>query len=913
MTMKSILKKTFLFVSMMVVSAVIFAQATTNVTALEQIATEQDAVWQQMKLRAEQYAQEHNVPIRQELEDGTIIQLVDVENNLPIYFKTFNDGAAITTRAFQLWEGGSVGVIAEGEGYAKVGVWDGGKVRSTHQEFNNTGTSRIILSDNASTLSAHSTHVSGTIMAGGVNAGAKGMAHKAQLKTYDWNSVESEMGTAAAAGMEVSNHSWGYIQGWDYNGTWTWHGNEGVSPIEDYKFGFYDSQARTWDMIANNGPYFLICKSAGNDRGEGPGNAGQGGNPEKDGGTDGYDCVAGSGISKNIMTVGAVSEVLNYTGPGSVSMSSFSCWGPADDGRIKPDIVGKGVNTFSSSSGSNTAYETMSGTSMSSPNVTGTCVLLQDLYQQTHAGTPMRSSTLKGLVIHTADECGPNTGPDYKFGWGLMNAERAGNIIIEDDVMQNSIDEQTLQNGGTYTRQVTVAGNTPFWVTICWNDPYGAVPAASLNPREPRIKHDLDLKITDGQGNDYFPYKLDYAAPSAAATTDSKNYVDNVEKVYIAAPTAGNYTITVNHEGTLNSNQIFSIILSGLDEFSGVPECSNGLTSPVDGGVEALLYHEITWTPASFASSYDVYFGTDGGGTSLPFNIKNGENIEANSFRYNMQPLTTYYLAVMPRNSSGVNDACTTIYSFTTMAAIDQYPYYQSAEDVTAPAMAQYWGSIDNGPMHWATTNLLGNTGTNSFACYTSNGTAAPMNNYLISPPFIVQTGKEYRLSYSYHGFMPSTPESLDVLWGTGGTPDLLSNVLFSDPANVSNNWVGKEHIVVPNYDGSIFFAWHANTASGMGQFIDDIMVEDFGPVGVGESPERQIQVTVQDSKLSIKSQFTLNNVQLTVTNASGQTLLNSNISGVSSKEIDLNLSSGYYVIKLQGKDFSKTNMVFIQ
>ncbi len=909
--MKSAFTKSFLTLCLMVVSVVSFAQ-NTDVVALEKIAREQDAEWAQMKIRAEQYAAEHNVAVFTELADGTIIQLVDVVDNKPVYFKTFNDGAAITTRAHQLWEGGSVGVIVEGDGYSKVGVWDGGKVRNTHQEFNNTGTSRVILSDGASTLSAHSTHVAGTIIAGGVNAGAKGMAHKAQVRTYDWNSVESEMGNAASAGMEVSNHSWGYIQGWDYGtGSWVWHGNTAVSPTEDYLFGFYNSQARTWDMIANAAPYFLICKSAGNDRGEGPGNAGTGGNPEKDGGTDGYDCVAGSGISKNILTVGAVYEVLNYTGPSSVSMSSFSCWGPADDGRIKPDIVGKGVNTYSSSSGSNSSYETMSGTSMSSPNVTGTSALLQQLYQQTHEGTPMRSSTLKGLIIHTADECGTYPGPDYKFGWGLMNAERAGNIIIEDDVMQNSIDELTLQNGGTYTRQIQASGSAPLWVTICWNDPYGTIPAASLNPRDPRLKNDLDLTITDEQGTVYYPYKLNPDSPASAATTDSRNDVDNVEKVYIESPSAGTYTITVNHDGTLTGDQVFSIILSGLDEFAGIPECTNGLTSPEDGGTDAYLYHQVTWNPASFASSYDIYFGTDGNGVNIPINIYNGQSFANNFFSYNMEPSTTYYLAIHPRNSSGVNDACNTIYSFTTMPAINQYPYEEDVETTTTPALSQYWGAINNSTFAWASTNLLGHSGTKSFACYTANGSAAMMDNYLVSPPFMVETAKEYRLSYAYHGFMPTTAEVMDVLWGTAADPENLSNVIFNEPGNTSTNWIEKEHTIVPDYNGHIFFAWHAKTASGMGQFIDDVMIEDWGAVGVTDSPERKVRMTYQQGLLVIRSAIELKNNTLHVFNSNGQTVFSTSVNGLN-QEFPLQLTSGLYIIKLEGAQLEKTARIFI-
>ena len=36
-------------------------------------------------------------------------------------------------------------------------------------------------------------------------------------------------------------------------------------------------------------------------------------------------------------------------------------------------------------------------------------------------GPGARAATLKGLVIHTADECGVADGPDYQFGWGLAN------------------------------------------------------------------------------------------------------------------------------------------------------------------------------------------------------------------------------------------------------------------------------------------------------------------------------------------------------------------------------------------------------------------------------------------------------------------------------------------------------------
>ena len=119
-----------------------------------------------------------------------------------------------------------------------------------------------------------------------------------------------------------------------------------MSTVEDYKFGFYDSYAQSWDQIAYAAPYYLICKSAGNDRGESwsgthylPGdNRPYNVTRDADGGPTGYDCISFIGNAKNILTVGAVDAIPSgYSSPTDVVMSTFSGWGPTDDGRIKPD------------------------------------------------------------------------------------------------------------------------------------------------------------------------------------------------------------------------------------------------------------------------------------------------------------------------------------------------------------------------------------------------------------------------------------------------------------------------------------------------------------------------------------------------------------------------------------------------
>ena len=79
-----------------------------------------------------------------------------------------------------------------------------------------------------------------TMIASGVDLSAKGMSYAGQLACHDWGSDQSEMANAAAGGMRISNHSYGFTSGWRYDGAdWYWYGDITVSAVEDYGFGFY--------------------------------------------------------------------------------------------------------------------------------------------------------------------------------------------------------------------------------------------------------------------------------------------------------------------------------------------------------------------------------------------------------------------------------------------------------------------------------------------------------------------------------------------------------------------------------------------------------------------------------------------------------------------------------------------------
>ncbi len=473
----------------------------------------------------------------------------------------------------------------------RLGLWDGGRVLASHQEFvAATGTNvRIIQKDNATTLNNHTTHLAGTLMAKGINAQARGMAYGAQLSVWDYTDDMTELATAAP-NLLISNHSYGPVVGWVYNesrpGTdpnlkWEWWGNTTISATEDYLFGFYTTRTHDLDRIAYSSPFFLMVRSADNKRSEtGPptgatyflkNTTAQSQLPRSR--NDGYDVIPAEATAKNALTVGAADiSFTNQNQPVLVGSTAFSGWGPTDDGRIKPDLLGVGSAVFSSLTTSDTAYGAYSGTSMSSANVAGSLFLLQELYAtQRAAGLPtsgqfMRAATLKGLALHTANRPNPATGPTYRQGWGLLNTEAAARLLLNEN-LANLVLEKTLTPGGTFTQSIIAQGSEPLLVTLSWTDPEGAatsLTASSLNNRTPKLVNDLDLRLSSNQQTD-FPFVLDPNQPAQAATRGD-NIRDNVEQVYIANPVAGQtYTIVVSHKGTMTySSQPFSVIVSGL-------------------------------------------------------------------------------------------------------------------------------------------------------------------------------------------------------------------------------------------------------------------------------------------------------------------------------------------------------------
>ena len=541
----------------------------------EEYSRQSDSLFQ----KSMRLARQKGLKIKDSVGKGQVIMLQQInEIGEALYIGNHSNAqAAAMTRTNQVYSGGTVGVSLSGKSdtmSGKLAVWDGGNALASHQEFGG----RVKLQESSGTTDIHSTHVSGTLIAAGINPTAKGMAFGADLKVWDYNNDNTEI-LQNAANLLISNHSYGYQAGWVYDSVknkWQWWGNDAISVNEDYKFGYYDSNAQTLDRAAFLAPNYLIVKSAGNSRNSnGPSKAGEYyflKNSTKDSTNisraknDGYDIISTTGTAKNILTVGAIQSITTIPEKASdVALSDFSSWGPTDDGRIKPDIVGVGTDLLSTSNTSNTAYTSLSGTSMSSPQVAGSLFLLQQLYNRLNKNTFMRSATLKGLALHSAMDVGA-VGPDYQTGWGLLDMEKAGSTLVNTD-QSNLISEGTLANTKTDKRTFIASGKGDLSATIAWTDPEGDIidlTTKALNNRTPKLVNDLDIKITDENGT-YLPFVLDPEKPDNVATTGD-NIRDNIEKIIVRGAVPGkSYDLTISHKGTLkNDKQDFSLILSGI-------------------------------------------------------------------------------------------------------------------------------------------------------------------------------------------------------------------------------------------------------------------------------------------------------------------------------------------------------------
>ncbi len=428
-----------------------------------------------------------------------------------------------------------------------VMVYDGGTGRATHQDFGG----RLHVRD-SSGMASHSTHVAGTIGGSGVASSGlrKGMAPAVILESYGFEQagglqqgfLYTDPGDLAADykqaistyGADIANNSIGTNTA--PNGyPCTWEGNYGVTDTVIDKIvrgdGSDPNFTQPFRIVWANGNERQVSTCLGIEGFASP-----------------YHSTAPPACAKNHITVGALNS-------NDDSVTDFTSFGPADDGRLKPDLSGPGCEVGSDSgvtscdSSSDTAYTSKCGTSMAAPTVCGlSALLLQDFRQQYPTLPDFRNSTLKVLLAHTAVDL-ENPGPDYKTGYGSVRIKPAVDLERSGNFIQNQVTQ-----GQTYQLFVIVAtGDTQLKVTLAWDDVPGT---PNVNPA---LVNDLDLRVYNSTNQQFYPWTLSPTNPSANAVRTQADHLNNIEQVVIDNPPPGAYRVEVVGYNVPSGPQPFSL------------------------------------------------------------------------------------------------------------------------------------------------------------------------------------------------------------------------------------------------------------------------------------------------------------------------------------------------------------------
>lgn len=417
-----------------------------------------------------------------------------------------------------------------GNGYTAA-MWDAGAAYA-HTDY----ASRLTIGDGSGDH-YHPTLVLGIMAGDGSRSQScggypyqwKGIAIEADIVSYEWNNpVLEHNGAINTYGADVSQNAWG---------------SDICHASTCDEFGKYVSDSRNYDWIVRGlwGDMITIVGSAGND--------GQ--------------CTVCSDSLPNYpygTVVGPIATTKNAISV-SASLANNDGWwisssrGPTLDGRIKPDLAAPGCKSYDGikSTYTNNCYNSnYCGTSFSSPVVSGAAILLYEAYNNYYSEDPL-PSTIRGIMYHSAYDLG-NTGPDYMYGYGRIDVQKAVDIVIDDMGYNRKIIQDEINTSEVDTFEIIVGEDqTELKVTLVWDDKESGAGVGK------KLSNDLDLVLESPLLMTYYPWVLDPEHPSWAALT-GVDTTNNMEQVLVNSPDTGVWIVKVSGTTVPYAPQLYSLI-----------------------------------------------------------------------------------------------------------------------------------------------------------------------------------------------------------------------------------------------------------------------------------------------------------------------------------------------------------------
>ncbi len=314
--------------------------------------------------------------------------------------------------------------------------------------------------------------------------------------------------------------------------------------------------------------------------------------------------TGGHKMGKNVITV---ANLYN-----DASLVSSSSRGPAHDGRIKPDMAAHGQGQMSTDP--NNQYAPFGGTSSAAPSLAGNLGQLIQAYRSLNGGSSPKSSLVKAAAMNTATDLG-NAGPDFRYGYGMINTARAYDVIANNQYLFS-----TINQGGSNTHTVNVpAGTGQLRIMLYWHDPEGTVATNKA------LVNDLDMVVN----GTLLPLVLDHT-PNATTLNNpaipGADHLNNVEQVVVDNPSAGNYSVQIDGFQVPSGPQEYVLVYAFIPDDIKVTYPLGG-ESVIPGNTEI-----IHWDAYGNSGSFTVEYSTNNGSswTSIGTAPGNERNISWN-------------------------------------------------------------------------------------------------------------------------------------------------------------------------------------------------------------------------------------------------------------------------------------------